>query len=68
MRRSVADPGEEEEIEGGQDFQKIHFKNGKHLSIDFKKVELFVSHGESCSKLGGEYDGTGVVPLPENLS
>ena len=40
MRRSVADPGEEEEIEGGQDFQKIHFK--KHLSIDFKKVEFFV--------------------------
>jgi len=35
-----------------------------------KKVELFVSHGESCSKLGGEYDGTGVVPLPgvEELS
>ena len=42
MRRSVADPGEEEEIEGGQDFQKIHFKNGKHLSLDFKKVEFFV--------------------------
>ena len=33
-----------------------------------KKVELFVPHGESCSKLGGECDGTGVVPLPENLS
>ena len=32
------------------------------------KVELFVPHGESCSKLGGECDGTGVVPLPENLS
>jgi len=29
-----------------------------------KKVELFVPHGESCSKLGGECDGTGVVPLP----
>ena len=39
VRRSVADPGEEEEIEGGQDFQKIHFKNCKHLSLDFKKME-----------------------------
>jgi len=29
-----------------------------------KKVELFAPHGESSSKLGGECDGTGVVPLP----
>ena len=31
-----------------------------------KKVELFAPHGESSSKLGGECDGTGVVPLPED--
>ena len=36
--------------------------------VEEGKVELFVPHGESCSKLGGECDGTGVVPLPENLS
>ena len=41
--------------------------------VDFeegKEVELLASHGESCSKLGGEYDSTGVVALPgvEELS
>jgi len=29
-----------------------------------KVVELLTSHGESCSKLGGEKDSTGVVALP----
>ena len=33
-----------------------------------KKVELFAPHGESSSKLGGECDGTGVVPLPDGQS
>jgi len=35
-----------------------------------KDMELLMSHGESCSKLGGEYDSTGVVALPgvEELS
>jgi len=29
-----------------------------------KDVEQLASHGESCSKLGGECDSTGVVALP----
>ena len=32
-----------------------------------KEMEQLSSHGESCSKLGGECDSTGVVALPGGI-